>query len=66
MKTKFKIVRQFDPEYNHFWYYGYKYVFFNLIPVYVDLSWSFDEIKEKLIRCAKSYAKVTIEVFWSE
>jgi hypothetical protein len=66
VKQKFKIVRQYDPKYQHFWYYGYKYVFFNLIPVYVDLSRDFDDIKATLIRCSKTYAKVTIEVFWSD
>lgn len=66
MKQKFRIDRQFDPRHDMLFYYGYRYVFFNLVPVYFVLGADFDEVKKKLLLSATKYAKVTISIFWSE
>lgn len=47
MRQKYKITRKRSLVSNRFLFYGYKYLFFNLIPIYVSgsVSSSFEECK---------------------
>jgi hypothetical protein len=59
MKQKFKITKKYDPLYDHDWYRGYKYVFFNLIPFYVvgTLAHSYKECEDSLMANFQSNKK---------
>lgn len=64
MKQKLKITRRYDPKHGMLLYYGYKYVFFNLIKEYVCLSWNFEDCEKKLLEMLQSYAEVTIKEWY--